>query len=65
MPRALSRAADPYPHPKTLAPYVLGVLGNDQDSQPCEPLLLNPLLDLMLLPLLRPLLFSWIRCRNW
>ena len=29
--------ADPYPHPKTVEPYFIGVLGSDQDSQPCEP----------------------------
>ena len=29
--------ADPYPHPKTVEPYLIGVLGSDQDPQPCEP----------------------------
>ena len=27
----------PYPHPKTVEPYLIGVLGSDQDPQPCEP----------------------------
>ena len=27
----------PYPHPKTLEPYFIGVLASDQDEQPCEP----------------------------
>ena len=27
----------PYPHPKTVEPYFIGVLGSDQDPQPCEP----------------------------
>lgn len=30
-------ATYPYPHPKTIEPYFIGVLGSDQDSQPCVP----------------------------
>ena len=30
-------ATYPYPHPKTLAPYWMGVMASDQDVQPCEP----------------------------
>lgn len=30
-------ATYPYPHPKTVEPYWIGVLGSDQDVQPCEP----------------------------
>ena len=28
-------ATYPYPHPKTIEPYFMGVLGSDQDVQPC------------------------------
>ena len=30
-------ATYPYPHPKTIEPYSIGILGSDQDPQPCEP----------------------------
>ena len=30
-------ATYPYPHPKTAEPYLIGVLGSDQDVQPCMP----------------------------
>eukprot|EP01047_Picozoa_sp_COSAG01_P006106 COSAG01_NODE_218_length_21548_cov_7.916919_7_plen_69_part_00 len=30
-------ATYPYPHPKTIEPYWLGVLGSDQDPQPSLP----------------------------
>ena len=30
-------ATYPYPHPKTIEPYSMGVLGSDQDPQPCMP----------------------------
>ena len=36
-PRSPRARPDPYPHPKTVEPYFIGVLGSDQDSQPCEP----------------------------
>merc|ERR1711908_132718 len=30
-------ATYPYPHPKTIEPYWIGVMASDQDVQPCEP----------------------------
>lgn len=30
-------ATYPYPHPKTVEPYLIGILASDQDAQPCEP----------------------------
>ena len=36
-PLAVPLGTYPYPHPKTLEPYFIGVLASDQDEQPCEP----------------------------